>query len=39
MVVTIWLVVSILVMLQSVATFFSQVMAKIGGNTAGPGTF
>ena len=24
-------------LLQSVATFFSQVMAKIGGNTAGPG--
>ena len=23
--------------LQSVATFFSQVMAAIGGNTAGPG--
>jgi hypothetical protein len=26
------------VMLQSVAIFFSQVMASIGGNTAGPGT-
>lgn len=24
-------------LLQSVATFFSQVMAAIGGNTAGPG--
>lgn len=24
--------------LQSVATFFSQVMAAVGGNTAGPGT-
>lgn len=23
---------------QSVATFFSQVMAAVGGNTAGPGT-
>lgn len=23
--------------MQSVATFFSQVMAAIGGNTAGPG--
>jgi hypothetical protein len=26
------------VILQSVAIFFSQVMASIGGNTAGPGT-
>lgn len=24
-------------LLQSVATFFSQVMSAIGGNTAGPG--
>lgn len=24
-------------LVQSVATFFSQVMAAIGGNTAGPG--
>lgn len=24
-------------MLQTVATFFSQVMAAVGGNTAGPG--
>lgn len=23
---------------QSIATFFSQVMAAVGGNTAGPGT-
>lgn len=27
------------VILQSVAIFFSQVMANIGGNTAGPGTY
>jgi hypothetical protein len=26
-----------LLLVQSVATFFSQVMAAVGGNTAGPG--
>lgn len=30
---------SLLIYMQSVATFFSHVMYAIGGNTAGPGWF